>query len=120
MTDWVARWISDPAFAGSTPPDLLHKEAGEHPAFDHPPELQNRHMLVRKTFVLDELPVEAVLRITADDYYKLSVNGEFVGQGPAQCYSFHYYYNEWDVRPRLRAGTNRIDVDVYYQGLVNR
>lgn len=120
MTDWVARWISDPAFAGSTPPDLLHKESGEHPAPDHPPELQNRHMLVRKTFVLDELPAEAVLRITADDYYKLHLNGEFVGQGPAQCYAFNYYYNEWDVRDRLRAGENRIDVDVYYQGLVNR
>lgn len=120
MTDWAARWIFDPAFAGHQPVNLLHKEAAEHPEYEHPPELRNRHMLVRKTFALGELPAEAALRVTADDYYNLYVNGEYVGQGPAQCYSFNYYFNEWDVRRHLRAGENVIDVDVYYQGLVNR
>lgn len=118
-----ARWICDPAFDGLAPLNLLHRATTEpEPEADerHPAHLRNRHMLVRKAFQLDRAPATARLRITADDYYKLYVNGRFVGQGPAQAPASRYYLNEWDLTPYLGAGRNVIAADVYYQGLVNR
>ena len=63
---------------------------------------------------------KALLRITADDYYKLYINGKFITQGPAPAYNFHYYYNEIDVSEYLNKGENTIAVHTYYQGLTNR
>ena len=60
------------------------------------------------------------LRITADDYYKLYVNGTFLAQGPAPGYPEHYYYNTLDITPYLRKGRNVAAVHLYYQGLINR
>ncbi|AFH60330.1 family 78 glycoside hydrolase catalytic domain [Paenibacillus caseinilyticus] len=117
---WKASWLTDPEFAELVPLSLLHKEAGGTPPSGHPPDLRNHHMLLRKTFECGRLPELAVLDITADDYYKLYINGVFVAQGPAQGYSFHYYYNRIDVTPYLREGTNVIAVHVYYMGHVNR
>jgi hypothetical protein len=77
-------------------------------------------MLVRKSFRLEEPCSEAYLRITADDYYKLYINGQFVGQGPAQGYAHHFYYNSYDVSGYLQPGENVIAVHVYYHGLICR
>lgn len=120
MNQWQAKWITDPAFASLAPIPMLHKENEPHTTVEHPEGLRNRHMLVRKTFHLPKRPARAVLRITADDCYKLYVNGRWIGQGPAQSYPFHYYYNEWDVANDLSEGANVIAVHVYYQGHVNR
>ena len=77
-------------------------------------------MLLRRPFRLPGHPLVANLLITADDYYKLYVNGRFVGQGPAPGYGFRYNVNAWDVTEFLAAGGNVLAVHVYYQGLVNR
>ena len=61
-----------------------------------------------------------LLRLTADDYYKLKVNGEFVAQGPVPGYYFCYYWNEVDITPWVQPGENCLELDVYYQGLINR
>ena len=58
--------------------------------------------------------------ITADDCYKLYVNGKFVTLGPAAGFYFHYYYNEIDITDYIRAGENTVAVHTYYQGLINR
>ena len=58
--------------------------------------------------------------ITADDCYKLYINGSFVAQGPAPSYHFQYNYNEVDLTPYLTAGENVIAVHTLYQGLINR
>ena len=64
--------------------------------------------------------VKQLLRITADDYYKLYLNGRFLAQGPAPAYPEHYYYNEIDLTDQLREDGNVLAVHLYYQGLVNR
>ncbi|WP_420888781.1 family 78 glycoside hydrolase catalytic domain [Cohnella candidum] len=122
MEPWQADWITDPEFAELQPIPMLHKENDPPPegAFSHPEHLRNRHAYFRKTFDLETLPKRAMLRISADDYYKLYVNGRFVGQGPAQGYPFHYPFNEWDLTGFLIGGRNAIAVHAYYQGLVNR
>ncbi|WP_429312032.1 family 78 glycoside hydrolase catalytic domain [Paenibacillus mucilaginosus] len=117
---WKADWLTAPEFGGLAPLSLLYKELGGPPPAGHPPELRNYHMLLRKTFECGRLPKEAVLDISADDNYKLYINGSFAAQGPSQGYPYHYYYNRIDVRPFLQEGTNVIAVHVYYMGHVNR
>lgn len=80
------------AFASLEPTNLLHKES-ESTKIELPDELKNIHMLVRRKLNIPKAHGRIRLRITADDYYKLYINGEFVGQGPAQGYLFCYYWN---------------------------
>ncbi|MGG1639006.1 family 78 glycoside hydrolase catalytic domain [Paenibacillus sp. NRS-1760] len=118
---WSASWIMDKAFEGlSVPVNLFHKERSKPAAMEHREDLTNRHLLVRKTFELNKSMKRAVLDITADDYYKVYMNGQLVGQGPAQSTSDHYYYNSYDVTELLRSGENVIAVHVYYHGLICR
>ncbi|ACT03635.1 family 78 glycoside hydrolase catalytic domain [Paenibacillus sp. JDR-2] len=122
MSNWQASWITDSEFADLHPISMLHKEdaAFTDGEYSHPQHLMNRHVYFRKSFILNHQPRQALLNISADDYYKLYVNGIFVGQGPAQSYHFHYKYNEWDVSEYLDSGHNTIAIHVYYQGLLNR
>ncbi|WP_231506305.1 family 78 glycoside hydrolase catalytic domain [Paenibacillus sp. UNC451MF] len=115
-----AKWIMDQRFNGLQPIDVYHKELAHVEPSEHSEALQNVHTLVRKTFVLEEHVSEALLQLTADDYYKVYVNGQFVGQGPAQSNYYHYYYNKYDVSEYLQQGDNIIAVHVYYHGLISR
>ena len=60
------------------------------------------------------------IRISAKDYYKLYINGEFVGQGPAPSFKEDYAFNEYDITKYVKIGENSIKAEVYYQGLINR
>ena len=80
---------------------------------------ENLHMLFSKKFNLGTFN-SAVIRITADDYYKLYINGKYVGEGPAPSYVFRYRFNEYDITDYLHRGENEIVVRAYYQGLTNR
>jgi hypothetical protein len=118
---WKARWIADERFVALRSRNLLHKENDNMSKREpHLPELKNVHMLIRKGFRIDDPQAPAHIDITADDYYKLYINGKFVGQGPAQGYHFHYFYNRFDIQPYLHEGDNVIAVHVHYQGLINR
>ncbi len=117
---WGALWILDPLFRDARPVNLFHKEKVEPELPPHDKNLQNVHSYFRREFDLSAGVRTARLRITADDYYHLYVNGRFVGQGPAPGYVFAYPFNEYDLAPHLRTGRNVLAVHVYYQGLVNR
>lgn len=117
--DFTPIWYTIPEFARERPVSPYRKEQAL--AADVPNKIKNVHVLARA-----ELKTKGedlgftVLRITADDYYKVYVNGVFSGQGPAPAYPENYYYNEIDISKMLRKGSNLIAVHVYYQGLVNR
>lgn len=117
---WKARWIMDKDFYGLAPINVFHRETEEVQLPPHREELKNRHMLIRKVFNINSKFKNAHIDITADDYYKLYINGKFVGQGPAPGYYFHYNYNRYDITSYLKEGKNIIAVHVYYQGLINR
>ena len=85
----------------------------------HPAHLRNKHIIYRKKTLLPSFKT-AILRITADDYYKLYVNGRFVAEGPTAGYPENYFYNEIDLSNHLTEGENTIAVHCYYQGLINR
>lgn len=112
------KWITDGEFAHLVPRNVFHKqlESVDLPCEEH----RDRHILFRKSFDLAQIPNEAHLYITADDYYKLYVNGSFVGQGPAPGFPQSMRYNCWDIGPLLHAGRNVIAVHTLYQGLINR
>lgn len=118
MKKWQARWITDDKFIQLKPVNMFSRQ-NSHKT-EHREDLKNHHMLVRKIFTLSKKPRKAFLDISADDYYKLYINGIYVAQGPAPGYPFHYYFNRLDVTSFLHNGRNVIAVHVYYQGLVNR
>ena len=119
---WNARWIQDPLFRLEPYHHFLQKEDDKVPVHIDDDGPKDIHTLFRKTFQLRGNEIEnAKLFITADDVYKLYVNGRFIGFGPAPAYLFAYPYNGWDITRELVPGrTNCLAVHVYYQGLVNR
>ena len=118
MENFNAKWISNKDFYNLNVLDVFHKEL-EPKEINHDEEHKNKHILFRKKVNISQFQ-KAVVRISADDYYKLYINGKFVTQGPAPAYNFHYYYNEIDVTEFFSEGENTIAVHTYYQGLINR
>lgn len=112
------KWICPQKLADLTSIDVyspqLRKEE-EKPS----QELKNLRFYVRKRFNISQAGSRTHIRVSADDYYKLYINGSFVGQGPAQGYYTCYYWNEFDVTSFIKDGENEIRADVYYQGLIN-
>jgi len=77
---WQAKWITDQKFANLIPRNVFHKELDTSHEVEHRDDLKNHHMLVRKKFHLTSEIDHAFLDITADDYYKVYLNGKFVVQ----------------------------------------
>lgn len=118
MNELCAKWITNSDFCSLKPIYVFHKEL-EKQTFACDEKYSNKHILFRKKFQLSGCK-KATVRISADDYYKLYINGQFVTQGPAPGYDFHYYYNEIDITEYIVNGENTIAVHTYYLGLVNR
>ena len=112
------QWVTTERFAAAKPICMYHKEQEPNP--DDPMGVANYHVLARATVHRDPDAAAQLLRISADDYYKLYVNGELVTQGPAPANPEHYYYNTLDISRYLHAGENTLAVHLYYQGLLNR
>lgn len=114
-------FISHPDFYSLEPINVYHKEIynSKEEENAHPEGLRNKHVLYRKRATLPRFS-RATLKITADDYYKLYINGKFVTEGPAASYPHHYFYNEIDVTDYLSEGECQFAVHTYYQGLINR
>lgn len=110
-------WICDPVFLGRKPVQTLHKQFGTKPEVDE--GLKNRHMLVRCAFEAKE-EERLTLRITADDYYKLYINGKLIGVGPAQAYPDRYPVNTYDLTGLLKEGENVLAAHVFYMGTLTR
>lgn len=116
---FAGRWITDAEFAAQEPRPVYARQLQRDKLPPVNRNLSNRHILFRRAFPLDAAKDVRVF-VTADDYYKLYVNGKFAGQGPAAGTPEHTYYNEIDVTPFVTTGRNVIAVHTYYQGLVNR
>lgn len=118
---WKNRWICNPRYADLKPLPLLHKQLdATYQAPEHAKEFKNNHTLFRKKVWIEKGTKQVIMDISADDYYKLYINGSYVTQGPANSYAFCYNYNHLDITEYLREGENIIAVHVFYQGLVNR
>lgn len=79
--------------------------------------LQNCHAQFRHDFTLEEVPVSAPLYLTADQSYRLYVNGRYVCRGPARGYQESWPFDKVDIAAFLAAGHNWISVEAYNPGI---
>ena len=81
---WTARWISLP---------------------DEPADTFGVYHF-RKNLELDAVPQSFVVHTSADNRYKLFVNGTLVTLGPARCDTFNWNFETTDIAPYLKPGRN--------------
>ncbi len=91
---WTANWI--------TCPDAPLKEYGVY--------------CFRKSFQLPASPTSFVVHISADNRYKLYVNGVFTGAGPARGDLANWNYETLDIAKYLKPGKNTLAALVWNQG----
>jgi hypothetical protein len=60
----------------------------------------------RKTFEIKVLPKEFIINISADNRYRLFVNGEAAGFGPARTDLEHWSFESIDIAQYLKPGKN--------------
>ena len=76
----------------------------------------NVYVNFEDSFTLAGTPGSALLRISCDRNYMLSLNGRFVDCGQYSDYEDLKFYDELDVTRFLSPGVNRLKITVYYQG----
>lgn len=111
------KWITSDEFHALKSVNVFHRQLEKAKINSIAPT--NSHILFRKKFNAETVG-NTYIYISADDYYKLYINGKFVNQGPAPGYPFHYYYNKIDISDFIVKGENTLAVHTYYQGLINR
>ncbi len=117
---FMGTWITAGEFLPLPRQDVYHRQLDRAARARIENRVRNRHILFRRDFALAGQPSTAVMFFSADDYAKVYVNGQFVGQGPAPGYPSHYLYHAIDLAPYVRPGRNVLAVHSYYQGLINR
>ena len=97
---WLAEWIWESIDVG--PPGG--------------PSAMNLFVYFRKVFDLDQGVETALAQISADSRYKLYVNGQYVGRGPARFDPTWQYYDEYNIATLLRPGRNVVAALVHFYG----
>jgi hypothetical protein len=70
----------------------------------------------RRTFDLDSQPEKFIIHVSADNRYRLFVNGQSVCRGPARGDLMHWRYETVDIAPYLAKGKNSIAAVVWNFG----
>lgn len=80
----------------------------------HPTEstLEDRKFLFRRTFNLNTMPKTFIIYVSADNRYRLYVNGEYVVTGPSVSDINNYRYETLDIAKYLKKGKNVIATEV--------
>lgn len=92
---WDAHWITHPE-AGAKEYGVYH---------------------FRKTIELKVKPEQFIVHVSADNRYKLYINGEEVSMGPARGDLEHWRFETLDITPQLEAGKNIIAATVWNYGI---
>lgn len=71
----------------------------------------------RKAFSLDAKPSSFVVHVSADNRYRLFVNGKAVCSGPARGDLYNWYFETIDIAPYLQQGNNVIAALVWNMGI---
>ena len=88
---WTAKWISFP--------DNSNSEYGVY--------------LFRKEILINTKPDKFIIHVSADNRYKLYINGVYVCNGPARSYLFKWNFESIDISSYLHSGTNIISSIVW-------
>ena len=68
----------------------------------------------RKTIELSNAPQKFIVHVSADNRYKLYVNGVLVSLGPARSDVYNWAFETVDIAPHLKAGKNIISSVVWF------
>jgi alpha-L-rhamnosidase len=71
----------------------------------------------RKSFNLDAKPSKFIVHVSADNRYRLFVNGKAVCYGPARGDLYNWYFETIDIAPFLKNGNNTIASLVWNMGV---
>ena len=93
-THWQAQWIM--------PPEASSYDYGVY------------HF--RKEINLQEVPASFIVHVSADNRYKLFINGEYIGNGPARGDNMNWRFETYDLTPVLKPGKNVIAATVWNFG----
>ena len=76
----------------------------------HPTVQPQAHAVVlfRKNFELTKKPDSFVVHVSADNHYRLFVNGQYILRGPARGDLSHWFYETVDIAKYLQSGENEI------------
>lgn len=77
---------------------------------------EGAQVLFRKSFELVTKPQKFVVHLSADNHYRLFVNGQYVLRGPARGDISHWFYETIDIAQYLKAGNNVLAVEVVNWG----
>ena len=91
LNRWTARWISHPEDPGDTF-GVFH---------------------FKKELELSQKPESFIVHISADNRYKLYVNGQYITFGPARGDRLNWRYESLDLAPYLKAGVNVLAATVW-------
>lgn len=80
-------------------------------------DIHNTYARFHKDFTLNTVPEQGRFYITADQSYRLWVNGTYITRGPARGYQSHWPYDAVDIEKYLQVGKNYITVEVYNPGV---
>lgn len=70
----------------------------------------------RKTISLAQQPSRFIVHVSADNRYRLFVNGTAVCNGPARGDLYNWYFESIDIAPYLQAGNNVLAALVWNMG----
>ncbi len=104
-TYWPARWIlygGRPSAGYGPPATASARQYGVY------------HF--RKAIELPQKPQQFVVHVSADNRYRLFVNGRAVAIGPARSDTQNWNYETLDLAPYLQAGRNVLAAQVWYLG----
>ena len=88
---WKAKWIFYP-----------HNSSSEYGVY-----------LFRKEFTLNTKPEKFLIHVSADNRYKLYVNGKYVCNGPSRSYLFSWNFESVNIASYLQPGKNLISAIVW-------
>jgi len=70
----------------------------------------------RRDFNISKVPLSFIVHISADNRYKLYVNGKFISDGPAKGDLPHWRFETIDLAPYLKTGHNVVAAVVWNEG----
>ena len=92
--DWSAQWIMHPSV-----------QPQEHAV-----------IIFRKSFELKSKPGSFIIHLSADNHYRLFVNGNYILRGPARGDLSHWFYETIDIAGFLEPGINVLAAEVINWG----
>ncbi len=72
--------------------------------------------LFRRVFTIPAKPASFLVHVSADSRYRLWLNGQRVGFGPAKGSLARYHFETYDLAPLLRPGRNVLAAEVRWFG----